>query len=72
MLLEKLVLLTVGYFCIGTEIRFMKSKDSNGISKDNKVISEMWLAKSLHTAISFLPSDCPLVEHVKTLFQRHN
>lgn len=32
-MLEKLVLLTVGYFCVGTEIRFMSTKGVEGFDR---------------------------------------
>lgn len=56
MLLEKLVLLTVGYFCIGTELRFMRAK-VNPKGEKEKAVSEAWLFKGLYTAVSFLPGD---------------
>ena len=30
----------------------------------DKEISEIWLAKALHTASLFLPLECPLVTHI--------
>jgi hypothetical protein len=69
-LLEKIVLLTVGYFCVGTEIRFLMNKtvDKQHPRKD----SEMWHAKALHTSSVFLPSDCPLVSHVTSSYIKHH
>lgn len=64
--MSKIVLLTVGYFWVGTEFRFMNTKSKSG--EVDQEISEIWLAKALHTAISFLPWECPLVNHVKTRF----
>ena len=69
-LLEKIVLLTVAYFWVGTELRFLtsNSKDPKFHQKD----SEMWHAKALHTSSTFLPSDCPLVSHVMSSYVKHH
>jgi hypothetical protein len=34
--------------------------------------SEFWHAKALDVAISFLPSECPLVTHILTSYQKHH
>jgi hypothetical protein len=34
--------------------------------------SELWHAKSLEVACSFLPSDCPLLNHVLLSYQKHH
>lgn len=34
--------------------------------------SEFWHAKALDIAISFLPSECPLVTHILTSYQKHH
>lgn len=68
--LEVISFLIVGYFCASTEIRFIiQLKDE--ISKfDNFSIekktseSELWHTMSLDIACSFLPSDCPLLNHI--------
>jgi hypothetical protein len=68
-LLEKIVLLTVGYFCVGTELRFLMASGKNkSMQKD----SEMWHAKALHTSSTFLPGDCPLVSHVTSSYIKHH
>jgi hypothetical protein len=68
-LLEKIVLLTVGYFCVGTELRFLMASGKNkSVQKD----SEMWHAKALHTSSTFLPGDCPLVSHVTSSYIKHH
>ena len=54
-MLEKIILLTVSYFCVGTELRFLThqqnlddGKTKNSVieqeKKQNKVFSEMWHA----------------------------
>jgi hypothetical protein len=60
----------VAYFCISTEIRFIiqlkeeitKIPDFQVPQKTKE--SEFWHAKSLEVACTFLPSDCPLLNHV--------
>jgi hypothetical protein len=34
--------------------------------------SEMWHAKSLEMSCMFLPTECPLVSHVITSYQKHH
>jgi hypothetical protein len=74
-MLEKIILLSVSYFCVGTELRFMSGNNSGkGTDSANefktggqiytKADSEMWHAMALETAGTFLPSECPLVSHI--------
>ena len=60
-MLEKIVLVAVSYFCIGTEMRFLMQKQCANISKKE---SEVFHAKALHIATLFLPNECPLVNHI--------
>ncbi len=75
-MLEKLILLSVSYFCVGTELRFLSS--NNNPSKDkqepsySKADSEMWHAMALEAAGTFLPSECPLVSHIIVSYQKHH
>ena len=32
----------------------------------------MWHSKSLEIAVSFLPSDCPLLNHILLSYQKHH
>jgi hypothetical protein len=61
-MLEKIVLISVSYFCIATEMRFLALKQAG--SKIVKKDSEMYHAKALHISSVFLPKDCPLVLHI--------
>ena len=68
----------VAYFCVSTEIRFIiQLKDelnkipSFDIGFKTKE-SEYWHAKSLEIACTFLPSDCPLLNHVLLSYQKHH
>ena len=75
-MLEKIILLSVSYFCVGTELRFLstakETKPTKHIygenpMKDEKVTkadSEKWHAMALETSGTFLPSECPLVSHI--------
>lgn len=75
--------MAVSYFCISTELRFLvqmstkagghnlSTEDSESSSK-KKRMSEFWHAKALDVAISFLPSECPLVTHILTSYQKHH
>ena len=69
-MLEKIVLITVAYFCVGTELRFLSSKSSS--SESSRRESELAHAKSLRTACVFLPSECPLVTHIITSYKKHH
>lgn len=76
-ILEKVVLLSIAYFCVGTELRFLhqnqKGENSqNQNEKYSKKESEKWQAKAVEAACTFLPSECPLVGHVISSYQKHH
>ena len=50
----------------------MKSNEDGVDPKLRKRESEFWHAKALDVAISFLPSECPLVTHILTSYQKHH
>jgi len=70
--------LCVGYFCVSTEIRFiiqLKEEISSFKQFDAKTKteeSEYWHTKSIEVACSFLPSDCPLLNHILLSYQKHH
>ena len=76
--LETVSFYIVSYFCISTEIRFIiqikdeieKFPDFDAKQKTKE--SEYWHAKSLEIACCFLPSDCPLLNHVLLSYQKHH
>jgi hypothetical protein len=76
--LEVISFLIVGYFCASTEIRFIiqlkdeicKFKDFSVEKKTQE--SELWHTMSLDIACSFLPSDCPLLNHILLSYQKHH
>ena len=79
-MLEKIILLSVSYFCVGTELRFLSNQQKNTKStydegtesKYSLADSEMWHAMALEASSTFLPSECPLVSHVIMSFQKHH
>jgi hypothetical protein len=66
--------LVVGYFCLSTELRFIiQLKEEINTFADFSIEakqkeSEFWHGKSLEVAVKFLPSDCPLLNHVMLSF----
>src|ERR1700733_4975204 len=56
-MLEKIVLISTSYFCIGTEMRFLMSKthNSNSFMGFTKKDSEVFHAKAMHISNLFLP-----------------
>ena len=74
--LEKISLLAVSYFCVSTELRFLvQSREqylSSPVKKTRELESEFWHAKALEIACTFLPSECPLLNHVLLSYQKHH
>lgn len=72
--IDKISLLCVAYFCISTEIRFIiqLKEDPEYDEKVKGEESEFWHAKSLEIACTFLPSDCPLLNHIHMSYQKHH
>ena len=74
--LEKIALLGVSYFCVSTEMRFiLQSREqylSSPVKKQRELESEFWHAKSLEIACTFLPSECPLLNHILLSYQKHH
>ena len=68
--LEKIALLSVSYFCVSTEKRFLAQISKSGPSVGKQ--SEFWHAKALEIACCFLPSECPLVNHIFSSYQKHH
>ena len=57
-ILEKVIMLTVSYFCLANEIRTL-SKDKN---KKN-INGEYYLFNAIYLSIIFLPVSCPIINH---------
>ena len=65
-ILEKVVMLTVSYFCIATEMRFLCA-DKN----DNKINGEFYHYKAVEFSSLFLPVSCPIVKHYIFSYYKH-
>lgn len=65
--------MAVAYFCYSTEIRFIlqMKEDPSFETNDKQKESEYWHAKSLELACSFLPGECPLLNHINLSYQKH-
>lgn len=67
-MLEKLVLLTVAFFSIGTEMRLIVDEDRQ--QPDFKM-SELWHAQSVFFGSYYINEKCPLVSHVVNSYFKH-
>ena len=67
-MLEKLVLLTVAFFSIGTEMRLIVDEDR---TKDEFKQSELWHAQSVFFGSYYINEKCPLVSHVVNSYFKH-
>lgn len=72
--IEKISILSAAYFCVSTEIRFILqlNEDPTFVAKEKEPESEYWHSKSLEVCCSFLPSDCPLVNHIILSYNKHH
>ena len=69
-ILEKLVMLTVAYFCIATELRFISNNSSNNSCND-KTNGKFYHSKAIEFASLFLPVSCPIVKHYIFSYYKH-
>ena len=65
-ILEKVVMLTVAYFCIATELRFLSPDKLN-----NKTNGEFYHYKAVEFSSLFLPVSCPIVKHYIVSYYKH-
>ena len=66
-LLEKVIMLTVSYYCISNELKFL-SKDKN----NKKTNGEYYHYNALYFALIFLPPTCPIVNYfVDTYYKNY-
>lgn len=63
----------MAYFCYSTEIRFIiqMKEDVSFDTPLKQKESEFWHAKSLELACTFLPGECPLLNHINLSYQKH-
>ena len=69
-LVQTFMMTTVSYFCVGTEIRFLKESGCEEYQESLEDI--LWHGRSLEMAISFFPGDCSLTKHVRTSYEKHH
>ena len=71
--IQKVSSLAVAYFCYSTEIRFIIQMKEDGTfdTPTKQKESEFWHAKSLELACTFLPGECPLLNHINLCYQKH-
>jgi len=73
-ILEKISYLSISYFCVSTELRFLtQNKDKLNINiVQVKTESEFWHGKAIEIACGYLPSESPLVTHILQSYQKHH
>lgn len=64
------MLTITAYFCMGTELRFLKLAKEEGFEETKD--DELWHGKSLVLAVQFLPGDAPLTRHIVTSYMKHH
>jgi hypothetical protein len=72
-MLKKLVLISVAFFSIATEIR-MKAQFDGTEKRDKEELmrkSELFHAQSVFFGSYYLPGNCPLVLHVTNSYNKH-
>ena len=65
-ILEKVVMLTVAYFCIATELRLLSKNKNN-----KKINGEFFHHRAVEFASLFLPVSCPIVKHYILSYYKH-
>lgn len=69
-ILERLMLLITSYFCMGTELRFLRQMCVDGF--ESTIDAEYWHGKALEIAVKFLPGDSPLTKHIVSSYAKHH
>ena len=67
-ILEKIIMLTVSYFCIATEMRLL-SPDKEKYNK--KINGEFYHYKAVSFATEYLPVSCPILKHFITSYYKY-
>jgi len=68
-IIERIMLLITAYFCMGTELWFLKQMKIEGFDSSD---AEFWHGKALELSVWFLPGDAPLVKHIVSSYQKHH
>lgn len=69
-LIERIMILITSYFCMGTELRFLKQLKLDGF--ESTLDAEYWHGKALEISVKFLPGDCPLVKHIVASYKKNH
>lgn len=64
------MLVITSYFCMGTELRFLRQLNLQGF-KDS-VEAQFWHGRALEMSLAFLPGDSPFVKHIIHSYQKHH
>lgn len=59
----------MAFFCAGTELRFLAM--INGVASTHRD-SDVWHAKAIRVASSFVPPECPLAHHIIESYIKHH
>lgn len=73
-MLEKLVLICSNYFWVATELRFLSESKEHNVSDKfiTRPHSDMWHAQGAFMGATFLPYDCPLVDHLTSSYEKYH
>ena len=76
-ILEKIVMMVVCLFCLGTELRFkyhqnLKCSEHPDKMEEIRAQSERCHANAIHLASIFIPDECPLVPHMINSYKKHH
>jgi len=67
-MLDKVANVAVSYFCVSTELQFLRGKQAYNPERDKD--AESYHMRSLRLLDSFFPSECPLVQHISQTYQK--
>ena len=65
-ILEKIVMLTVSYFCIAREMKFLSNDKNN-----RRTNGELYLSKAIELSSMFLPVSCPIIKNYITSYYKN-
>jgi hypothetical protein len=68
-LYEKVILLTIAYFSLATESRFLFTENN---VEANLAESRYWHKAAVEIVCTFLPTECPLVGHIVSSYEKHH
>lgn len=68
--IERFMYVITSYFCMGTELRFLRQLKVQGFKES--IEAQFWHGRALEMAISLFPGDSPLVKHIIQSYQKHH